>query len=447
MKIIIFGINETSYLIASTFNQNHDITIMDDIDELPSNFEKLDIKFIDQNATSPQALETAGIKTADLFIACSKLDEANIVAALTAKKIANIQTVAFVSKLEYFNNFKYNNNSYFEEMGIDYVLWAQELLVQEIFRIITVPEAIDVEYLEGGKARLFEYKIKEDSPILNKELKDCYFPDETIIVGITRNNELFIPDGSTKLKLDDKTFFMGTGTALNILSRDYFFKKDSQIETVTIIGGGDVGFMLAEKLEKMNISIKIVEQDEQRCQFLSENLNKTLILNANGADIEFLESEEIADSDVVINVTNNDEKNLLCSLLVKQLGVQRVITRVNNENIVNLFEKVGVDVAISPNLAIVNELKNKIIEKSSNILLTVEQDQADIIEMKVPENLFDTPMKSIKFPVKAVVAIIKRNKKIIIPKGDTLLRKDDTIIVFTKSNDVQKLKEFLEKWD
>jgi len=418
---------------------------MDDIDELPSNFEKLDIKFIDQNATSPQALETAGIKTADLFIACSKLDEANIVAALTAKKIANIQTVAFVSKLEYFNNFKYNNNSYFEEMGIDYVLWAQELLVQEIFRIITVPEAIDVEYLEGGKARLFEYKIKEDSPILNKELKDCYFPDETIIVGITRNNELFIPDGSTKLKLDDKTFFMGTGTALNILSKYNFFKKDSQIETVTIIGGGDVGFMLAEKLEKMNISIKIVEQDEQRCQFLSENLNKTLILNANGADIEFLESEEIADSDVVINVTNNDEKNLLCSLLVKQLGVQRVITRVNNENIVNLFEKVGVDVAISPNLAIVNELKNKIIEKSSNILLTVEQDQADIIEMKVPENLFDTPMKSIKFPVKAVVAIIKRNKKIIIPKGDTLLRKDDTIIVFTKSNDVQKLKEFLEK--
>lgn len=445
MKIIIFGINETSYLIANTFNQNHDITIMDDIEELPSNFEKLDIKFINKNATNPQSLETAGIKSADLFIACNKLDEANIVAALTAKKLANIQTVAFVSKLEYFNNFKYNNNSYFEEMGIDYVLWAQELLVQEIFRIITVPEAIDVEYLEGGKARLFEYKIKKDSPILNKELKDCYFPDETIIVGITRNNELFIPDGSTKLKLDDKTFFMGTGTALNILSRDYFFKKDSQIENVTIIGGGDVGFMLAEKLEKMNMNIKVVEQDEQRCHFLSEKLNKALILNADGADIEFLESEEIADSDVVINVTNNDEKNLLCSLLVKQLGVRRVITRVNNENIVNLFEKVGVDVAISPNLAIVNELKNKIIEKSSNILLTVEQDQADIIEMKVPENLFDTPMKSIKFPVKAVVAIIKRNKKIIIPKGDTLLRKDDTIIVFTKSDDVQKLKEFLEK--
>ena len=445
MKIIIFGVNETSYLIANTFNQNHDITIMDDIEELPNNFEKLDIRFINQNATNPQSLELAGIMQADLFIACSKQDEANIIAAWTAKKLANIQTVAFVSKIEYFKNFKNGTNIYFEEMGIDYIFWAQELLVQEIFRIITVPEAIDVEYLEGGRARLFEYRIKKSSPILNKELKDCYFPDETIIVGITRDNELFIPDGSTKLRSNDKIFFMGKENALNILSRDYFFKKDSRIENVVIIGGGDVGFMLAQKLEEMGLSIKIIEKDIQRCEFLSEKLSKTLVLNADGADIEFLESEEISQCDVCINVTNNDEKNLLCSLLVKQLGVSRVITRVNNENIVNLFEKVGVDVAISPTLATVNELKNKIIEKSSNILLTVEQDQADIIEIKVPQKFFDKPIKEIKFPVRAIVGIIKRGKKIIIPKGNTLVREDDTMIIFTKSDDMQKLKEFVEK--
>ena len=382
---------------------------------------------------------------ANLFIACTKLDEANIVAAWTAKKLANIETVAFVSKLEYFRNFKGNTNIYFEEMGIDYVLWAQELLVQEIFRIITVPEAIDVEYLEGGKARLFEYRIKRDSPILNKELKDCFFPEGTIIVGITRDNELFIPDGSTKLRLHDKTFFMGTENALNILSRDYFFKKDSRIENIAIIGGGDVGFMLAKKLEEIGFNLKIVEKDAQRCEFLADKLSNTLVLNADGSDIEFLEAEEIADCDVVVNVTNNDEKNLLCSLLVKQLGVSRVITRVNNENIVNLFEKVGVDVAISPTVATVNELKNKIIEKSSNILLTVEQDQADIIEVKVPQKFFDKSIKEIKFPVRAIVGIIKRGKKIIIPKGDTLVREEDVMIIFAKSDDMQKLKEFINK--
>ena len=238
---------------------------------------------------------------------------------------------------------------------------------------------------------------------------------------------------------------MGTDTALNVLSRDYFFKKDSQIENVSIIGGGDVGFMLAKKLEQLGLNIKIIEKDSQRCEFLSEKLSRTLVLNADGSDIEFLESEEIADSDVVVNVTNNDEKNLLCSLIVKQLGVRRVITRVNNENIVNLFEKVGVDVAISPNIATVNELKNKIIEKSANILLTVEQDQADIIEVDVPAKFFEKPMKEIKFPVRAIVGIIKRGKKIIIPKGDTLVRADDRMIIFTRSEDMQKLKEFVER--
>ena len=178
---------------------------------------------------------------------------------------------------------------------------------------------------------------------------------------------------------------------------------------------------------------------------MSEKLSRALVLNADGSDIEFLEAEEIPESDVVVNVTNNDEKNLLCSLIAKQLGVRRVITRVNDENIVNLFEKVGVDVAISPTIATVNELKNKIIEKSANILLTVEQDQADIIEVKVPPKFFEKSIREIKFPVRAVVGIIKRSKKIIIPKGDTLVRADDTMIIFTKSADMQKLKEFVEQ--
>ncbi len=444
MKIIIFGINEISYLIANSFNQNHDITVMDDIEELPSNFEKLDIKFVSQNATNPQALESAGISDCDLFIACTKLDEVNIVATWTAKKVSNVQTVAFVSKLEYFKNFKDGNNAYFEEMGIDYVLWAQELLVQEIFRIITVPEAIDVEYIEGGKARLFEYRIKKESPILNKELKYCSFPEGTIIVGISRDNELFIPNGSTKLNLDDKAFFMGTENAMNILAQHYFFSKDNRVKDVTIIGGGDTGYMLALRLENAGLNVKLVEKDSARCEFLADKLNKTLVLNANGTDIEFLESEEVAESDVVVNVTSNDETNLLNSLLVKQLGIRRVITRVNNENIVNLFEKVGVDVAVSPNHAIVNELKNKIIEKSSNILLTVEQNLAEVIEANAPRKFYEKTIKDIHFPAKAIVGIIKRGKKIIIPKGDTMIRENDTMIIFTKSVDMQEIKDFVK---
>ena len=201
MKIVIYGATEIGCLIATEFFEDHDITIIDKEENRAEELSSLDISFIHGNASNIEILKNADIKNADVFIACSNTDEANIVAAWTAKKISNtIQTVAFVTKKEYFKNFQTNNNAYFEEMGIDYILWSQELLVQEIYRIITVPEAIDVEYLEGGKARLFEYRIKEDTPILNKELKDCSFPEGVVIVGITRDNELFIPNGSSKLR-------------------------------------------------------------------------------------------------------------------------------------------------------------------------------------------------------------------------------------------------------
>ena len=446
MKIIIFGANEISYKIAEAFCLQNDIVIMDELEELPDNFEKLDIGFVKGNATNVQSLKLAEIDNSDLFIACTKLDEANIVAAWTAKKISDIETVAFVSKLEYFKSFKNDNdNMYFEEMGIDYVLWSQELLVQEIYRIITVPEAIDVEYLENGKVRLFEYRIKADSPIKNKELKDCYFPENTLVVGVISNEELFIPTGATKLKENDKTIFIGTDKALNVLSRDYFYQKVKKVNNVSVIGGGVVGFLLSKRLEEIDISTKIVEPDESRCEYLSEKLNKTMVLKNFGNNIDFLREEEILSSDVIVNVTNSDETNLLCSLIDKQMGVTRVITRVNDENLVNIFEKAGIDVALCANDLIINELKNKIIERHSNILLTVEQGKAEIVSFNVCEKFFDKQIKDVKLPVRAVIAIIKRGKKIIIPKGDTLLRKDDKIIVFVKSEDVKILKEFIEK--
>lgn len=129
---------------------------------------------------------------------------------------------------------------------IDFVIWPEELLTQEIFRIITVPEAVDVENFASGKARLLEYRIKEDSLILNKKTKDCRFTPETLVVAITRDETLFIPDGETDFKLNDKVIFMGSSTSLDILAREIFQSK-TKVKTAAIIGGGSVGLMLAAK--------------------------------------------------------------------------------------------------------------------------------------------------------------------------------------------------------
>ena len=177
---------------------------------------------------------------------------------------------------------------------------------------------------------------------------------------------------------------------------------------------------------------------------VSQNLKKTLILNGSGTSLDLLEEEDTGRCDVVIAITNNDEKNLLCSLLSKQLGAKKVITRVSQGTTANLFEKVGVDVAISKREACVNEIKNRIIDFRANVIATVERGQGEILEIKLDKDYESKPLCEVKMPVPCVIAIIQRGSKVIIPKGQTLIRPNDSLLVFTKTDDVVRVKEFLK---
>ena len=434
MKIIIFGASEMAALIAKELHAVHDITVIDTLEELPEEFNKLDISYVSGSGISSKTLETAGIKKTNVFIACTRFDESNIVSSWTAKKINSaIESVCFV---------KQSNN--YSEFGIDHVIWPEELLVQEVFRIILVPEAIDVEIFAGGKARLLEYRIKEDSLILNKKIKDCFFPEDSIIVGITRDCKLFIPDGNTEFTINDKVIFMGSETGLNNLAVEFFEKKNKNIRSTTIIGGGNVGYLLALNLEKVGIKTKIIEISPERGDFLSDNLKKTLVIQGDGTDLELLESEDIDDCEVLVSVTDNDEKNLLCSLLAKQLGVKRVITRVSKARNINLFEKVGIDIAVSPKEAALKEIRDKLLEKDVSILALVEKGQGEVIEIMMPENFEDIKIMDINIPVKAIIGAIKRANKILIPKGNTYIRANDCLMIFTTTESAIKVKEFFK---
>ena len=445
MKIVIFGANEIGCLLATELFEDHDITVIDKEENRYDDFKKLDINFMFGNASNIDILESINIKDADLFIACSEMDEANIVACLTVKRMAMAKTVCFVSKEEYIESLSLIKGSeYQSDLLIDSVIWPEELLTQEIFRIITVPDAIDVENFAQGKARLLEYRIKEESELLGKEIRECIFPAQTLIVGITRDNNLFIPDGSTKFEENDKVIFMGAATSLDLLA-NAFFNDSNKVKTVGIIGGGNVGLMLAQDLEKANIRTKIIERDYKRCEFLTENLKKTLVLHGDGTNLELLQTEEFGDCDVLISVTNNDEKNLLCSLLAKQLGVKKVITRVSQSTNINLFEKVGIDVAMSPKSAAINEIVNTMIETDIDILATVEQGQGEVIDIYVPIGFEEKRIMDLQLPEKAIIGIIQRGNKVLIPKGDTLVRAKDNLIVFTMAENSTKVKEYFHK--
>lgn len=445
MKIVIYGANELACLIAARLFEDHDIIIIDEDASNSESFEKLDLEYIQGSGSNISILETIGIKNADIFIACTDNDEANIVACLTVTNMTKLKTVCFVSKKENVDSLTLVRGSkYQRELMIDYVMWPEELMTQEIFRIITVPNAIDVENFANGKARLLEYRIDDGTKFLNKKIKECSFPDETLIVGITRDNKLFIPNGDTELLLNDKVIFMGSSYSLDILANK-FFQDNTDVKQVTIIGGGNVGLMLAQNLEKANIKLKIIEYDYKRCEELTENLKNALVLNGDGANYELLESERIEESDVVVCVTNNDEKNLLCSLLAKQLGVPKVITRVSKNANANLFEKVGIDVAISQNGTAIDDIENHLIKTDIEILATVERGQGEVLEICVPFNFKTDMIMNMNLPCKAIIAIIQRRNRVIIPKGTTQIMPFDNLIIFTTKENSDSIKEYFKR--
>ena len=238
---------------------------------------------------------------------------------------------------------------------------------------------------------------------------------------------------------------MGTPEGLDLTSVKFFVDEKSAIKNVAIIGGGTVGFELAKLLEKTKIKVKLIEKDYKRCEFLSEELDKTLVLNADGTNTEFLTQEGIGAMDVVIAVTNKDEKNLLCSLVSKQLGVKRVISRVDRLQTAFLFENVGVDVAVSLKQAALNEIKNQIIDSKMGIIASVEKGLGKIQEIKVGCNFKDTTLMNLKLPHRALVATIQRGSRAIIPKGQTLIRANDVLLVFSMAEDAQKIKNFFKE--
>ena len=442
MKIIIFGANNIGFMIASEFYTDNDITVIDEEKNKVDAFNKLDVSFISGNATGVEVLKQAGIKQADVFIACNDSDELNIISCLTVKRMCKAKTLCFVHKEEYKSSLGIAKDAdYNSDFYIDNIILPEDLLTQEIFRIITVAKALDVEYFANGRARLLEYKVPKYSPLVNTQIKNCEFPKDTLIVGITREGELFIPNGETTILESDKVIFMGLSHSLNILAGKFFHEKEF-VKYVTIIGGGNVGLKLARTLENLRLKLKIIERDEERCNYLSHELNNALIINGDGTDLELLNEEDISSSDVVVSVTNNDEKNLLCSLLVKHLGAKRVISRVTKNTNLALFEQVGIDIAISSRTASLNEIKNSIRDTNIGILATVEQGQGEVLDIELPENFETKKLMELKLPAKAILGIVQRHNRIIIPNGATQIMGGDNVIIFTTSSNAAIIKKF-----
>jgi trk system potassium uptake protein TrkA len=374
-------------------------------------------------------LARAGISRAAIFIACTGLDEVNIVACGIANQLGAPQTICFVSRQDFLPTS--GKQEGLELFGINRVMWPEAQLAEDIERVVAIPGAIDAEEFAGGAVRLLEYRLDAGSPLVDQQLAHLPFPRGSLIVAVRRGDTFFIPRGDSLLTVGDKVVVMGTPDEMAQVQRLITTGRDHTRQIVTIIGGGDVGLRLAERLDQLrSIDLRVIERDQARGELLAGRLARTLVLHGDGTDLALLESEDIGRSDVLVSVIDNDEKNLLASLLGRQLGVRRIITRVSRADNRRLFERVGVDVALSARGAAIASVLHEIEGGKANLLAVLEEGEGRILEFEVPSAFHGKALRDLTLPRDSIVGAILRGSQAIVPRGIDHLQAGDRLLVF-----------------
>ena len=442
MRILIVGGGEIGYALARELSKDHGLFVVDHEADVKSRFEPLDVEFLHGSGTSTEILQRAGVAKADLLIACTGLDEVNMVACALASKLGKPRTICFVSKEDFLGR-DGTGETLREHFGIERIVWPEAQLAEDIERIIAAPGAIDAEAFAEGRIRLLEFRLTADSHLTAGPVSSIPIPAGVLLVAAKRLDAFEIPHGDTRLHAGDKIIVMGTPDAMAEFAAQMHAGHNATTQMVTIIGGGDVGFRIAKRLDRTRgIKVRIIESDKRRGEMLAASLRHALVLHGDGTDLELLESEEIGRSDVLVSVIDNDERNLFASLLGRQLGVRRIITRVSRPANLHLFERVGIDVALSARGAAVGSVVHGIQGGRANLLAVLEEGQATIVEITVPTGFRPRALSDMKSPGESIVGAILRRNEVIVPRGQDQIRPLDRLLVFATARSVARVRDY-----
>lgn len=441
MRIVIVGGGQIGHGLARALASEHEVFVIDHEARVADVFQGLDVEFILGSGTSEDVLAQADVAHADFFVAATGLDEVNIVACAIANRLGRPLTICLVSRADFLG--EDGGVAGLAPFGVDRVLWPEAQLAADIERTVTAPGAIDAEVFAGGVVRLLEYRLDERSPLTAAPVAQLLMPRGSLIVAMKRDGRISVPRGQTRLATGDKIIIMGTPEAMadveTLVNPD---RTGSRIE-VTIIGGGDVGLQVAKRLEAVPMcNVRILERDPERGALLAAALKRTLVLNGDGTDLEFLESEDVARSDVLVSVIDNDERNLLASLLGRQLGVPKVITRVGRPSNLRLFERVGIDVAISARGAAVASILHTITGGATTLLAVLEHGEARVFELTLGQGFASRQLKDIGTAEDAIVAAILHGDHAVVPRGDDRIGPGDRILVFCTREAAERVRAY-----
>jgi len=447
LKIIIVGAGEVGFHIASHLAlENKDVVVIDSDPEAVRHVsDNLDVQTVSGSGSSPVILEEAGLKEAEIILAVTDSDETNLVACLlsdiispTTKKLARLRNAGF-------DDFDLT----FKEQGphIDTLINPEIEVVKTIDRLMHMPGVVDIGEFADGRVKFVGIHLGEGAPVVNFKLSEIssgtglHIP---LVAAIIRNDKLIIPTGNDKLCAGDTVYFISEDNKLpEALAA--FGKHAEPVKRVLIVGGGRIGLRLARHLEQQPVYIKIIEKDQDRCYLLADRLNKAVVLHGDGSDRDLLREENIQDIDIIITLTNDEETNILTSLLAKKMGISKTITKISKFSYLPLMSMIGLEQVVNPRLSAINSILQHVRKGKVLSAISIKGDEAEALEAVAMEtsDIVGKPLKDISLPKGALITGIIHDDEIIIPSGSSMIKAGDRIIIFARKEAIPKIEAIM----
>ena len=444
MRIIIAGAGEVGTHLAKLLsNENHEIILIDSEEaRLKPIDSSLDVLTFEGSATSVKILQDALRKKTDLFIAVTHSEDTNITASILAKRFGAIKTIARIDNIDYLEP---STLEFFKSIGIDSLIYPELIAAREVLGLLHETGSSEFMEFSGGKLAMYVQKLDKNAPILNKSLQEISFSHKTDkyrAVAIKRNTVTIIPRGNEQFQLGDMVFIISTHEGIAEMMKNSG-KENFEAKSIMILGGSRIGKHVALYLQK-TCEVKLIDSSIEKCEDLAEILDNTLIINGDGRNVDLLEQEGITRMDAFVSVTGNSETNILSCLLAKRMGVKKTIAEVENMEFINLAENTGIDTIINKKISAASRIFRHTTNPNVTQVKYMTGTDAEVIEFNVPANSKITKgtLRSIDFPKDAIVGGGTRDGEPFIATGDTIIRANDKVVVFTLPSVYEKLSNF-----
>ncbi|MBG0860269.1 MAG: Trk system potassium transporter TrkA [Bacteroidales bacterium] len=444
MRIIIAGAGEVgTHLAKMLSNENHEIVIIDPEENRIKPIEStLDVLTYHGSATSIKILQDVLQKKTDLFIAVTHSEDTNITSSILAKRFGAVKTIARIDNLDYLEE---STPEFFKSLGVDSLIYPELIAAREVLGLLQETGTTEFMEFSGGKLTMFVQKLDEKAPIINRTLEEIAIKNKTDkyrAVAIKRNDKTIIPRGKEKFLLGDLVYVISTPEGVDEMMKTSG-KESFEARSIMILGGSRIGKHVALYMQK-NCEVKLIDINPERCEDLAEILDNTLLICGDCRNADLLEQEGISNMDAFVAVTGNSETNILSCLLAKKMGVKKTIAEVENMEYINLAENSGIDTIINKKISAASRIFRHTTNPNVTQVKYMAGTDAEVIEFNVPENARITrgSLRGIDFPKDAIVGGGTRDGVPFIATGDTIIKANDKVVVFTLPTAYDRLTKF-----